>query len=221
MSNPFLDENGEKVVHFAADVRTLGKIGELADKITEMAESGAWRRYRTAVGTDTWRECEFDYFLIACDLEHDDVYRAIKWHKLGDKTRASMDENAELRKRRPLEQAAAKWHAPTPETLDERAARLGWIKSNGSVRSALSERQRRKQMEGRPERWVFKIERRIETVDEQAQAIVDKLGEDPALRERVRQMLRAESVRTRRHATTVDKPKTGKSDASRLGGKRR
>src|SRR5580765_5470417 len=100
MANPFLDENGERVVHFAADVRTLSKIGELADKIIEMAESGAWRRYRTAVGTDTWRECEFDYFLIACDLAHDDVYRAIKWHNLGDKTREVMNQTAAPDKRR-------------------------------------------------------------------------------------------------------------------------
>jgi len=148
MATPLLDNNGAKVVHFAADVRTLGKIGELADKIIEMAESGAWRRYRTAVGSDKWLECEFDYFLISCDLEYDDVYRAIKWEKLGEQVRAMMDHDADPAERRPLEQAAAKWHSPTAEMLVERAARLGWIKTDGSARSPLSERQRRKQAAG-------------------------------------------------------------------------
>jgi len=147
-TNPFLDQAGEQVVHFMGDVRTLGKIGELADKIIEMAESGAWRRYRTAVGTDSWLECEFDYFLIGCDIAYDDVHRAIKWEKLGEQTRAMMDQDAGPDKRRTLEQAAAKWHAPGPETLVEMAARLGWTTTTGKSRSPLSERQRRKQASG-------------------------------------------------------------------------
>ena len=126
-SNPFVDDAGAKVVDFMGDVRTLGKLGELSSKIIEMAESGVWRRYRTAVGVDEWLECEFDYFLIGCDLEYDDVYRAIKWHKLGETTRAMMDQDAGPDKRRTLEQAAAAWHAPGPETLVQCAERLHWI----------------------------------------------------------------------------------------------
>src|SRR6516165_6290630 len=99
----FMDDNGEKVVHFAADIRTLGKLGELSAKIIAMAESGAWRRYRTAVGTDEWRECEFDYFLIACDVAFDDVDRAIRTHRLGGTTRNMMNPYAEPGQRRDLE----------------------------------------------------------------------------------------------------------------------
>ena len=147
--NPFLDEAGEQVVHFMGDVRTLGKLGELRGKIIEMAESGAWRRYRTAVGVDEWRECEFDYFLISCDLEYDDVYRAIATAKAGDATRAMMNPAAEPDKRRTLDEAAAAWHAPVPETLTERATRLHWTKPGGELRvPPLSDRQRRKQRDG-------------------------------------------------------------------------
>jgi hypothetical protein len=188
MSNQFLDKNGERVVHFAADVRTLGKIGELADKIIEMAESGAWRRYRTAVGVDEWRECEFDYFLISCDVAFDDVYRAIKWHRLGEQTREKMDPNAPPAKRRTLEQAAAKWHAPTAETLVERAARNGWIPKTNSakpserkqparvVRSPLSKRQRSKQAAG-GKSWEERArERRQERISAKRRRELDRLA---------------------------------------------
>jgi hypothetical protein len=135
-----VDANGQKVITFAANVRTLGKLGELADHIMTMAESGAWRQYRTAVGTDTWLDCEFDYFLIACDLDCDDVHRAIKWHRLGETTRAMMDQNAQPPKRRPLEQAATAYHAAGPETLIQKAERLHWISKRGMPRSPLSHR---------------------------------------------------------------------------------
>ena len=146
--NPFVDAAGRQVIDFAAACRTLGKVGELADNIMQMAESGAWRQYRTATGETTWRECEFDYFLIACDLEYEDVYRAIKWNKLGDTTRAMMDRDAPPDKRRPLEQAVAAYRAPGPETLLERAERLRWITKGGKPRSPLSGRQRAKQKSG-------------------------------------------------------------------------
>ena len=176
MANPFLDKNGEQVVHFAADVRTLGKLGELSDKIIEMAESGAWRRYRTAVGTDSWLECEFDYFLIGCDLEYEDVYRAIKWEKLGEQVRAMMDHDADPSKRRPLEQAAAKWHSSTSETLVERAVRLGWIKKDGAPRSPLSERQRTKQAAGGKTFEQQARERRQERITAKRRRELDRLA---------------------------------------------
>jgi hypothetical protein len=211
MTNPFLDKNGEQVVHFAADVRTLGKLGELSGKIIEMAESGAWRKYRTAVGTDSWREGEFDYFLIACDLAYADVYRAIAHDKAGETVRAMMEPDADPAKRRTLEQAAAKWHAPVPETLVDRAARLGWAKADGDLRvPPLSDRQRHRRT---ATRWSFKIERKADTVDERARAIVDKLAEDDELRKRVYQLLHAESGR-QRYASGSAKPKTRKHVAT-------
>ncbi|HKA60669.1 MAG TPA: hypothetical protein VKD28_18780 [Gemmatimonadales bacterium] len=186
MSNALLDANGEKVVHFAADVRTLGKIGELADKIIEIAESGAWRHYRTAIGSDDWLECEFDYFLIACDVEYEDVYRAIKWDKLGEKTRTMMDHGALADKRRTLEQAATGYAAVGPETLVERAARLGWTKHNGQPRSPLSGRQQAKQAAGgktveqqaRERRAVRLSAKRCRDLDRLAEQTLAGLGSD-------------------------------------------
>jgi hypothetical protein len=176
MASSFLDENGAKVVHFAADVRTLGKIGELADKIIAMAESGVWQRYRTAVGTDTWLECEFDYFLIGCDIAYQDVYRAIKWEKLGQATRAMMDQNAPRDKRRALSEAGLKYRASGPETLVDKAARLGWINRNGAPRSPLSGRQRAKQAAGGKTAEQQARERRNERLNQHRRRELDQLA---------------------------------------------
>lgn len=176
--NPFLDDAGEQVVRFMGDVRTLGKIGELADKIIAMAESGAWRRYRTAVGTDEWLESEFDYFLIACDVDYDDVQRAIKWHKLGDTTRAMMDHEAGEGKRRTLEDAAAAYHAPGPETLVDAATRLRWVKNDGSPRSPLSQRQRARQAAGGLTFEEQARERRRQRIAAERRRELDQLASD-------------------------------------------
>jgi hypothetical protein len=171
-----VDANGHKVITFAANVRTLGKLGELAEQITTMAESGAWRQYRTAVGTDHWRACEFDYFLIACDLEYDDVYRAIKWHRLGEATRSMMDQNAQPAKRRPLEQAAAAYHAAGPETLMQKAERLHWIGKSGKPRSPLSDRQRAQQASGGKTLEAQARSRREEKISLQRRHKLDQLA---------------------------------------------
>ena len=191
MSNPFLDEAGEQVVHFMGDVRTLGKLGELRGKITAMAESGAWRRYRTAVGVDEWLECEYDYFLIGCDLAYDDVYRAIAFDKGGDAVRGMMDRDADPGKRRPLEEAAVAWHAPGPETLVERAQRLGWTRDGSTTLrvAPLSDRQRVKQEHGvtREERERKQRAKRISAarrreLDTLAKSVWDGLGDKQELR---------------------------------------
>ena len=214
MSNPFLDEAGEQVVHFTGDVRTLGKLGELRGKIIEMAESGAWRRYRTAVGVDEWLECEFDYFLISCDLEYDDVYRAIAHAKAGDVTRAMMDPDAGPDKRRTIEAAGLAWHAPVPETLTERAQRLGWTHDGSTTLKVapVSDRQRAKSRHGKP--WAFKVERTDPnaSVDERARAVVERLGKEPELVRRVYQLLDAD-LRRQRSANRIDKPKTPTTSA--------
>jgi len=177
MASSFLDENGARVVHFAADVRTLGKIGELADKIIAMAESGVWQHYRTAVGTDSWLDCEFDYFLIGCDIEYEDVYRAIKWEKLGQATRAMMDQKAPPDKRRALNEAGLKYRASGPETLVDKAARLGWINKNGAPRSPLSGRQRARQAAGGITTEQLARERRRQRLTQQRRRDLDQLAE--------------------------------------------
>lgn len=126
-----IDEAGNRVLRFVSAAQNLTQIGELTSEVTEIAKSGDWRRYRTALGEDEWRECEFDYFLIACNLTWDDVSRVVAWTKAGADLAPLMDRDAPAAKRRPLDAAAKTWHAASTETLVERAARLGWTKGNG------------------------------------------------------------------------------------------
>jgi hypothetical protein len=53
--NPLIDDFGER--------RNLSRLGELTDEVITIANSGSWRRHRTAFGAGEWRECQFDYFL--------------------------------------------------------------------------------------------------------------------------------------------------------------
>ncbi len=134
----FVDESGDIVLKFVSAARNLSRLGELTDEVVSIAKSGAWRKYRTAVGKDEWRECELDYFLIACDLQYDDVSRVLAYTREGAALAQMMDRDADNGQRRSLEDAAADWHAPIPETLIQRAQRLGWTRNakTASLRAA-------------------------------------------------------------------------------------
>jgi hypothetical protein len=129
----FTDNAGDDVLRFTTAVENLSRVGELTDQIVAMAESGTWRQYRTALGVEDWRECEFDFFLISCGLAWDDVSRVLAWSHKGESLMPFMDPSANSGKRRTLEEAATAWHAPGPETLIERARRLGWTKGTGAT----------------------------------------------------------------------------------------
>ena len=131
--NPFVDDAGDQVLRFVSAARNLSRLGELTDEVVAMAQAGTWRRYRTAVGVDEWRECELDYFLIACDLRHEDIGRIVAYTREGAALAPLMDRDADEARRRPFEEAAAAWHSPVPETLVERAQRLGWTRSEASA----------------------------------------------------------------------------------------
>jgi hypothetical protein len=136
--NTFIDESGDVVLKFVSAARNLSRLGELSDEVVSIAKSGAWRRYRTAVGQDEWLECELDYFLIACDLPYDDVSRVLSYTREGAALAQMMDRDADNVQRRSLDDAAASWHAPIPETLLQRAQRLGWTRNpkSASLRAA-------------------------------------------------------------------------------------
>jgi len=104
---PFVDQAGDQVLRFVSAARNLSRLGELTDEVVSIAQSGAWHRYRTAVGVDEWRECELDYFLIACDLSHEDISRIVAYTREGAALAPLMDHDANSDKRRPLEEAAA------------------------------------------------------------------------------------------------------------------
>jgi hypothetical protein len=132
-----VDEAGNRVLRFVSAAQNLTQIGELTNEVTDIAQSGEWRRYKTGLGVDKWLECEFDYFLIACNLSWDDVSRVVAWTKAGADIAPLMDRDVPAAKRRPLELAAKAWHAASTETLVERANRLGWTKGDsGELRIA-------------------------------------------------------------------------------------
>jgi len=149
--NPFIDDAGDEVLRFVSAARNLSRLGELTDEVVSIAQKGTWRRYRTAVGVDKWHECELDYFLIACDLRHEDIARIVAYTREGAALAPMMDRDADETRRRPFEEAAAAWHSRVPETLIERAQRLGWTRSetSSSLRAApLPPRIRARQAHG-------------------------------------------------------------------------
>lgn len=131
-----VDANGELVISFTGKVRNLARVAELTNAVVDIATSGAWREYKTAVGRERWRGAELDYFLIACDMQYDDVSRVLAWNARAKELAPMMDADAESEHRRPLEQASEQWHPPTGETLLERARRLGWTRDNGTLRAS-------------------------------------------------------------------------------------
>jgi hypothetical protein len=137
-NSSFVDDSGDIVLKFVSAARNLSRLGELTDEVVSIAKSGAWRKYRTAVGQDEWLECELDYFLIACDLQYDDISRILSYTHEGVMLAQMMDRDATNEQRRSLEDAATEWHAPVPETLIERAQRLGWTRNakSSSLRAA-------------------------------------------------------------------------------------
>jgi len=135
-----LDQSGEWVWHFRLEAHNLSKVSLLRQLVVEAFEAGHWRNYATGMGRDTWRASEFDYFLIASDIAYRDAAEVFTWKDQG-RALAAATMSDDPKKRRPLEQASAAWHSPTPETLAQRAARLGWTSTIG-VRSAAPERAR-------------------------------------------------------------------------------
>lgn len=147
----FVDESGDVVLRFVSAARNLSRLGELTEEVVSIAKSGIWRRYRTAVGQDQWLECELDYFLIACDLQYDDISRVLSYTRESAEVAEMMDRDADTSRRRSLEDAATNWNAPGPETLIERAQRLGWTRNEktNSLRAApVSPRVRSRQAHG-------------------------------------------------------------------------
>jgi hypothetical protein len=191
-----LDQSGEWVWHFRLEAHNLSKVSLLRQLVVEAFAAGHWRSYATGVGRDTWRECEFDYFLIASDIAYRDAADVFTWKDQG-RALAAATMSDDPRKRRPLEQASTAWHSPTPETLAQRAARLGWTSPAG-VRSAAPPRARAFVRHGvtlekhaRQQRQRQLKERRVE-LDRVVERLVQQLTDEPALRyvvERLRERL--------------------------------
>ena len=129
-----MDDAGQHVTRFMGDVVNFTRIGELVDETLVMARSQAWRRYITGIGPAEWRQCEFDYFLIACGVPYEDAARVLAWGKAGAEIGAMMKPDAEKRLRRSLEGAGRAYQGAGPESLEARAGRLGWIARTGGMK---------------------------------------------------------------------------------------
>ena len=136
-----MDESGEWVWHFRLEAHNLSKVALLQQLVAQAFEAGHWRNYATGMGRDTWRECEFDYFLIASNIAYTDAADVFTWKDRG-RALAAATMSEDPKKRRSLEDASAAWRAPTPETLAQAAARLGWTSATG-IRSAAPRRGQR------------------------------------------------------------------------------
>lgn len=136
-----IDEAGERVLAFQLRVQNLGRIGDLTSNLEQIAMSGDWRDYTTAVGRERWLESEFDYFLISSGVFHEDARKVIQWARAGAELAAMMDPEADASRRRPIEVAAEAWRpaGPGPGFL-QRARELGWLAGNDSVKVAVSRR---------------------------------------------------------------------------------
>src|SRR5207248_1425526 len=133
VTDDLVDANGREVIAFTGKVQNLQRVAELTQSIIEMAESDAWRDYSTAVGHQRWLDAEYDYFLISCQLERDDVARVLAWNADSAKLAPLMDREAPTDRRRPLEKAASDWKGAGSEALLGRAQRLGWLTKGGQL----------------------------------------------------------------------------------------
>jgi hypothetical protein len=137
-----IDAAGERVNRFQSEAHNLSRRAVLSELIIEMFESKDWRDYSNALGRERWRVCEFDYFLIASNISYEDAIKTFSWKEVGREV-AKATESDDPRERRTLEKAAAAWHSPGPETLMQRAKRLGWIADSGEqLLKVASERAR-------------------------------------------------------------------------------
>jgi hypothetical protein len=136
-----VDEAGERVLAFQLRVQNLGRIGDLTSNLQQIAESGDWRAYSTAVGVERWLDAEFDYFLIASGVFHEDARRVIQWGRAGATLAAMMDPDAEPSKRRPIAEAAKAWKSAGPgASFMQKARELGWLAGDQAVKLAVSRR---------------------------------------------------------------------------------
>jgi hypothetical protein len=139
--NEGLDEHGRAVAHFYTEAKNLPRVRLLHDLIFSMFTSGDWRDYTDGAGRHRWRECEFDYFLMANDINRDDAYGVFAYNRDGRRVAEAMMSD-DPRKRRPLERAASEYQSAGPEGLLVTAKRLGWLSNRGAVLPAVPARAR-------------------------------------------------------------------------------
>lgn len=179
-----VDAHGKAVLKFSSEARNLSKVRLLHELIFSMYDSGDWREYTNAAGHYRWRECEFDYFLIHCDIKRDDAYGVFAYQRGGHHVAEGIASD-DPRKRRPLEKVSDEVRLAGSETLAARAQRLGWVSDRGGMVPAMPVRQLVKARTGMTKDEAQRTARREKlgerrAVLDQAVAALAKRFSDPA-----------------------------------------
>jgi hypothetical protein len=135
MATTTKDTNWQAVSQFMSELKNASRLAALVDTVVDMYESDRWRHYTDATGAiDEWRECEYDYFLIACGAQYGDVQKLLTWDRARAAEIAGAMESDDSKLRRPIEDAASAWRSPTGAPLTELASHQGWTTSAGKLR---------------------------------------------------------------------------------------
>lgn len=193
------------------------KFGEMVTHLEHLIDSGVWRDYTTPVGTHfTFRECEFDYFLAAEQVDATTIRWAYikaadvddliaKQHRLADITGKGAPP-AEGDRRPWAEVADA--YGGDPSGAGARIRSWGdnglSIVTDARARMAANAEHRAAAEAGltvmtRPKEKVWRV--RWSDDRAAAQAVVEKLTEDPDLADEVFKIMRAMYDKTRRSGT--------------------
>lgn len=127
----FLDHNGKHVHAFALDMANLG-FRQMADKLVNMLESGAWQEFTDGLGRYKFQPGEFDYFLTQQGVTRDDVMNGIRDVELKARLEEAMDERRTGKDpdyRRPILEA----RKANPERPDRPIEPFGLTKSEAKA----------------------------------------------------------------------------------------
>lgn len=201
----------ERVAELISHIRNA-RYGEMVEHSERLIDSGAWRDYTTPIGTHfQFESCEFDYFLAVQEVDPTLVRHAYasaadppKLLRLADITgRGQTPNNGD---RRPAEEVA-KLYVTDPSGAAARieawrdvsvvAPTVSRIAGSKTARAAVEAG--KEPVRARPRRQ-WRAERHDDPAT-QAQAIVDRLADDPTVEERVFKILRARYDQKRRSDT--------------------
>jgi hypothetical protein len=204
----------KKVADLVGKVRNA-RYGEMVKYVETLIDSGDWRDFTTPAGTRfRFRECEFDYFLLAMEVDPTIVRHAYLYADDVDGLVAKQFRLADItgRGRTPDEGARRPWRQAAQDLEGEpsgTAARIrsaqdsagSWFVTERTGMLARDSARRRKAEQGKPvprDRPNAKVWR-VRWSD--AEAIAEKLLAEPQLAEQVYKELDSSIVRNRKSET--------------------
>jgi hypothetical protein len=197
--------NYKKIADLVSKVRNA-RYGEMVKYLETLIDSGDWRDFTTPAGTRfQFQECEFDYFLLAMEVDPTIVRHAYLYADDVDGLVAKQLRLADITGRGKAANGARRpWKQVADELEDEpsgTAARIraaqdnagGWFVTQRTGELARDPARRRKAEQGksvprdRPNAKVWRV--RWSDEKSTAEAIVEKLLIEPQLAQEVRKQL--------------------------------